>query len=55
MPRANPMQHCWATTHKIVAGCYMLRLFARPVACCCAKFETVQNVEPTPPNVSFVP
>ena len=26
-------QHCWPTTPNIV-GCYMLRPFARPVACC---------------------
>ena len=27
-------QNCWATTSNVV-GCYMLRPFARPVACCC--------------------
>ena len=32
-------QHCWPTNPNIV-GCYMLRPFAHPVACCCAKFET---------------
>ena len=26
-------QHCWPTTPNIVA-CYMLHLFAHPVACC---------------------
>ena len=35
-------QHCWPTTPNIV-GCYMSRLFALTVACCCAKFETVQT------------
>ena len=37
--RAKQTQHCWPTTLNIV-GCYMLRPFAHPVACCCAKFET---------------
>ena len=27
-------QNCWATTSNVV-GCYMLRPFTRPVACCC--------------------
>ena len=35
-------QHCWPTAPNIV-GCYMLRLFAHPVASCCAKFETVKT------------
>ena len=48
------MQHCWPTTPNIV-GCYMLCLFALPVACCCAKFETGQTFQPTTPNISFVP
>ena len=39
----------------IIAGCYMLRPFAHPVACCCAKFETGQTFQPTTPNISFVP
>ena len=52
-------QHCWPTTPNIV-GCYMLRPFAHPVACCsmlccCAKFETGQTFQPTTPNISFVP
>ena len=40
----------------------MLRPFALPccmlsyvVACCCAKFETGQTLQPTTPNISFVP
>ena len=41
-------------THGIVA-CYMLRQFAHPVACCCAKFETGQTFQSTTPNISFVP
>ena len=47
-------QHCWPTTPNTV-GCYMLRPFAHPVACCCAKFETGQTFQPTTPNISFVP
>ena len=46
-------QHCWLTTPDIV-GCYMLRPFAHPVGCCCAKFETGQTFQPTTPNISFV-
>ena len=34
------MQHCWPTTHNI-AGCYMLRPFARHVACCCMLLRVV--------------
>ena len=45
-------QHCWPTTSNIV-GCYMLRPFAHPVACCCAKFETGQTFQPTTPNIFF--
>ena len=54
-------QHCWPTTPNIV-GCYMLRPFAHPVACCwmllrvcCAKFEAGQTFQPTTPKISFVP
>ena len=54
MPRANRCNIAGHTTHNIV-GCYMLGPFAHPVACCCAKFETVQNFEPKTPNISFVP
>ena len=36
-------QHCWPTAPNIVR-CYLLRPFAHPVACCCAKFETGQNL-----------
>ena len=32
----------------------MLRPFAHPVVCCCAKFETGQTFQPTTPNISFV-
>ena len=39
------MQHCWPTTHNI-AGCYMLRPFARHVACCCMLLRVVpQSLE----------
>ena len=41
-------QHCWPTNSNIV-GCYTLRPFAHPVACCCLllgvvaqKFKTVK-------------
>ena len=27
-----------------IVGCYMLRPFAHPVGCCCAKFETGSNI-----------
>ena len=33
-------QHCWPITPKIV-GCYMLRPFAHPVACCCVLLRKV--------------
>ena len=33
----------------------MLRPFAHPIACRCAKFETGQTFQPTTPNISFVP
>ena len=36
-------QHCWPTTPNVVR-CYMMRSFAHPVACYCAKFETGQNL-----------
>ena len=52
--RANGRKNCWPTTPNIV-GCYMLRPFTHPVACCCAKFETGQTFQPTTPNISFVP
>ena len=40
------MQHCWPTTPNIV-GCYMLRLFARPVACCWMFLRVVaQSLKP---------
>ena len=45
-PPANGCNMCWPTTPNIVGyGCYTLRPFAHPVACCgvffgscCAKF-----------------
>ena len=33
-------QHCWPTTPNAV-GCYMLRPFAHPVACCCVLLGVV--------------
>ena len=35
-------QHCWPTTPNIV-GCYILRPFAHPVACCCVLLRKVWN------------
>ena len=42
------MQHyCWPTTPSIV-GCYMLRPFAHPVACCCVLLRVVrQSLRPS--------
>ena len=47
--------NCWPTTPNIV-GSYMLRPFAHPVVCCCAKFETSQTIsyvktDATIPNI----
>ena len=40
------MQHCWPTTPNIV-GCYMLRPFAHPVACCWMLLHVVaQSLKP---------
>ena len=39
-------QHCWPTTSKIV-GCYMLRPFPNPVACCWMLLRVVaQSLKP---------
>ena len=46
-------QQCWTTTPNIV-GCYTLRLFAHPDACCCANFETSQTFTLKTSNISFV-
>ena len=35
-------QYCWPTTPNVV-GCYMLRPFAHPVACCCVLLRKVWN------------
>ena len=55
------MQYFWPTNPNIV-GCYVLRPFAHPVACCsmliaccCANFKTGQTFQPTTPNISFAP
>ena len=47
-PRAN---------ERNIVGCYMLRPFTQPVACCCAKFETGQTfsyvqTDATTPNIA---
>ena len=42
----EPTQHCWPTTPNIV-GCYMLRSFAHPVACCWMLLRVVaQSLKP---------
>jgi len=39
-------QHCWPTSPNIV-GCYMLRPFARPVACCWMLLRVIaQSLKP---------
>ena len=53
-PPYKRTQHCWPATPNIV-GCYVLRPFAHPVACCCVLFETGRTFKPTTPNISFVP
>ena len=53
-------QHFRPTVRNIV-GCYTLRPFAHPVACCCvllggsycAKFENGQTFQPATPTFSF--
>ena len=46
MVQTDAMQHCWPTTLNIV-GCYMLRPFAHPVACCWMLFRVVaQSLKP---------
>ena len=54
-------QHCWPTTPSIV-GCYMLRPFAHPVACCWKLLRHIaQSLKPVKLfsqvtlNISFVP
>ena len=54
--RAKRTQHCWPITP--IFGCYMLRPFAHPVACCWMLLRRVwtgQIFQPTTPNISFVP
>ena len=53
-PRANGRNVSANNVTPNIVGCYMLRLFAHPVACCCAKFKTGQTFQPTTPNISFV-
>ena len=44
--RANGRKNCWPTTPNIV-GCYMLRPFAHPVACCWMLLRVVaQSLKP---------
>ena len=48
-------QYCWATTPNIV-GCYMLRPFAHPVACCCVLLRAVaQSLKPVKPLSQQLP
>ena len=45
-PRGKRTQHCWPTTPNIV-GCYMVRPFAHPVACCWMLLRVVaQSLKP---------
>ena len=44
-----------ANNYQHIVGCYKLRPFAHPVACCWATFETGQTFQPTTPKISFVP
>ena len=37
-----------------IVGCYMLRLFAHPVACCCAKFETGHTFSPVQTDATLL-
>ena len=50
---ANNPQHCWML--HVGSACTPCCLLLHVVVCCWAKFETVQNFEPTTPNISFVP
>ena len=49
---ANNPQHCWML--HVASVCTPCCLLLHVVACCSAKFETVQNFEPTTPKISFV-
>ena len=48
---ANNPQHCWML--HVASVCTPCCLLLHVVACCSAKFETVQNFEPTTPKISF--
>ena len=37
-----------------IIGCYMLRLFAHPVACCWAKFETGHTFSPVQTDATLL-
>ena len=60
-PRINQWQSLfsWVKVQEYNnVGCYMLRPFAHPVACCCAQFETGQTfsyvqTDATTPNIVF--
>ena len=45
-PPYKRTQHCWPATPNIV-GCYVLRPFTHPVACCCVLLRVVaQSLKP---------
>ena len=50
---ANNSQHCWMLHVAFV--CTPCCMLLDVLACCCAKFETGQNFQPTTPNISFAP
>ena len=50
---ANNPQHCWIL--RVASVCTPCCMLLDVVACGCAKFETSQTLQPTTPNISFVP
>ena len=49
----NNSQHCWML--HVASVCTPCCMLLDVVACRCAKFETGQTLQPTTPNISFVP
>ena len=49
---ANNFQHCWML--HVASVCTPCCMLLYVVGSCCAKSETSQTYEPTPPNISFV-
>ena len=48
----NNSQHCWML--HVASVCTPCCMLLDVVACCCAKFETGQTLQPATPNISFV-